>query len=147
MVEVVPEIKEPVQPGTPRIFSTVPSMRFDVFFTASAALLAWFLTTSATTANPSPPSPAASNASRLVWKAISSMVLTILDNYSVVFYAGHVAGCFKMVLNQKSAYLLMRETVRRLSGATPGDRFDSATHGMSPLAPDNAKWLMHYKPG
>ncbi len=100
------------------------------------------------------------NESLLDWKSTCflletrcSLILTAMrletsiDNYSVVFYAGHVAGCFKMVLNQKSAYLLMCETVRRLSGATPGDRFDSATHGMSPLAPDNAKWLMHYKPG
>ena len=56
-----------------------------MFFAAPAALMARFLTSSATTANPAPASPAlaastaALSARRLVWKAISSMVLIILD--------------------------------------------------------------------
>jgi len=64
---------------------TVPSMRPAVFLAASAARMARFLTSSATTANPAPASPAraastaALSASRLVWKAISSIVLMILE--------------------------------------------------------------------
>ncbi len=66
-------------------FFTVPSMSWAVFLAASAARMARFLTSSATTANPAPASPAraastaAFNASRLVWNAISSMVLMILE--------------------------------------------------------------------
>ena len=55
-----------------------------MFLAASAARMARLRTSSATTANPAPASPAraastaAFRASRLVWKAISSMVLMIL---------------------------------------------------------------------
>ena len=58
-------------------------MRVEEFFAASAARKARFLTSSATTANPAPASPAraastaALSASRFVWKEISSIVLTI----------------------------------------------------------------------
>src|ERR1039458_5620318 len=58
-------------------------------FAASAQRCASLRTSSATTANPSPASPAlaasiaAFSANRLVWKAISSMVLTILPTSSL----------------------------------------------------------------
>jgi len=72
-------------------FFTVPSISSAVFFAASAALMARFLTSSATTANPAPASPAlaastaALSASKFVWKAISSMVLIIFDVSSLAF--------------------------------------------------------------
>ena len=62
----------------------VDSIRDAVFLDASADLFARLLTSSATTANPFPAEPArvastvAFNASILVWKAISSIVLIIL---------------------------------------------------------------------
>ena len=55
-----------------RAFFTEPSIRFDVFFAASAERIARFRTSSATTAKPLPASPAraastaAFNASRFV---------------------------------------------------------------------------------
>ncbi len=64
-------------------------MSFSVFWAASADLMARFLTSSATTANPEPASPAraastaAFRASRFVWKAISWMVLMILPMLSL----------------------------------------------------------------
>ena len=65
------------------IFLIVPSISSAVFFAASAARCARLRTSSATTANPAPASPAraastaAFSASRFVWNAISSIVLTI----------------------------------------------------------------------
>jgi len=65
-------------------FVTVPSINEAVSLAASAALIARFLTSSATTVKPAPASPAlaastaAFNASRFVWKAISSIVLIMI---------------------------------------------------------------------
>ena len=66
-------------------FLVVPEIRSDVFRAASAARMASDRTSLATTAKPAPAVPAraastaAFSASRLVWKAISSIVLMIFD--------------------------------------------------------------------
>ncbi len=66
-------------------------MSTEVFLAASAARIARFLTSLATTAKPAPASPAraastaALRARRLVWKAISSIVLMILEVSSLAF--------------------------------------------------------------
>ncbi len=76
--------------GASRTFATDSSISRDVFLAASAARMARLRTSSATTANPAPASPAraastaALSASRFVWKAISSMVLTILPVSALV---------------------------------------------------------------
>ena len=69
-------------------FSMESSIRAEVSFAASALLAARLLTSSATTAKPFPASPAlaastaAFSARMLVWKAMSSMVLMILEIFS-----------------------------------------------------------------
>ena len=68
-----------------------------MFLAASAALRARFRTSSATTANPAPASPAraastaAFRARRFVWKAISSMVLMIFPVSSLVLVISAMA--------------------------------------------------------
>ena len=79
------------------ISSTEDSMSSEMFLAASALLPARFLTSSATTAKPFPALPAlaastaALSARILVWKVISSMVLTIseisFDLLSMAFMA------------------------------------------------------------
>ncbi len=72
-------------------------MSSDVFWAASALRWARFRTSSATTANPFPASPAraastaAFKAKRFVWKAMSSMVLMILEVSSDEFLISSIA--------------------------------------------------------
>jgi hypothetical protein len=73
-------------------FLTDSSIMLAVFLAASAERIARLRTSSATTAKPLPASPAraastaAFSASRLVWKAISSMTLMILAVSSELFW-------------------------------------------------------------
>ena len=78
-------------------------MRPFVFRAASAARRARFRTSSATTANPAPASPAraastaAFRASRFVWKAISSIVLMIFPVSSLVLVISAIAPAISFI--------------------------------------------------
>src|SRR5271156_2726308 len=79
-------------------FWTDPSISAAVVLAASADRIARFRTSSATTANPLPASPAraastaALRARRFVWNAISSIVLMILAVLTALFWMSAMAA-------------------------------------------------------
>jgi len=86
--------------------------------------LAKFLTSSATTANPAPASPAraastaAFRASKLVWKAISSMVLMIFPVSSLLLLISRMASAISCICPLTLETTSSASAIRDLAAAT-----------------------------
>jgi len=99
----------------------VLSIRLLVFFAASEARMAKFRTSSATTAKPAPASPAraastaALRARRLVWKAISSMVLMILPVSSLERVISATAAAMSIICSLTFPTTIVASTVMALA--------------------------------